>query len=215
MFNGVTTREYIEALMRESKREQDTAATEREKAAKALAQEQARAMDQAEREREKAAAVMRGNLVHSIREGDERLREHIENQVRQIDAALNSAEKLEVQRMVAGEHATESVRRELLLITEASKAAVQKAEHAQKEVNEKSNEFRGQLSDQAASLYPRKEAEGRIAELDRRIQILERNQSATSGEKTGSSTTTSLLIAAATIFIALAAVLATVLSSHP
>ena len=56
-------------------------------------------------------------------------------------------------------------------ITDAAKEAVSKAESAQKAVNERQNEFRGQLSDQAATLMPRKECEASIASVR---EIIER-----------------------------------------
>lgn len=168
--NGVPLREYVEALFAERERQAEVAAQEREKAAAALRASEARAMDQAEREREKAANAMRISLDRAIKEGDERLREHIANQISQIDAALESAEKLETQRMKGAGEATEALRREMKLITAASEQAVKKAEEAQKDVNAKSNEFRGQLSDQATTFMPRRESESRSSELDRRIE---------------------------------------------
>jgi acyl-CoA reductase-like NAD-dependent aldehyde dehydrogenase len=59
---------------------------------------------------------------------------------------------------------------------EAAKEAVAKAEAAQRAVNERQNEFRGQLSDQAATLMPRKEYEAGMAStrelLDREVKTL-------------------------------------------
>ncbi len=168
--NGVPLQEYIEKRMADQARALDIASTEREKSAAALRDEQSRAMNQAEREREKAAAAMRENLDRAIREGDERLREHIANQISQIQAALTSADKLEIQRVKTAEESTEGLRREMNLITTAAQEAIKKAEDAQKDVNSKSNEFRGQLSDQASTFMPRRESESRSLELDRRIE---------------------------------------------
>jgi hypothetical protein len=52
---------------------------------------------------------------------------------------------------------------------DAAQRAVIKAEIAQEKRNEASNEFRGQLSDQAATLMPRAEAEQRISALDEKF----------------------------------------------
>jgi len=51
----------------------------------------------------------------------------------------------------------------------ASKEAILKAEESQKGVNERSNEFRGQLADQAGTLMPRKEAEASMSDLRDRL----------------------------------------------
>jgi hypothetical protein len=52
----------------------------------------------------------------------------------------------------------------------ASKEAILKAEESQKGVNERGNEFRGQLADQANTLMPRKETEAAITNLNERIE---------------------------------------------
>lgn len=51
----------------------------------------------------------------------------------------------------------------------SSEAAIMKAEQAQKELNAKSNEFRGQLSDQAKMFMPRAEAERGDENLTKRM----------------------------------------------
>ena len=81
-------------------------------------------------------------------------------------------------------------------VSAASKEAILKAEASQIGVNERSNEFRGQLADQAATLMPRKESEtavGSLRELfDREINVirsdiksLRESRSEDSGEKVG------------------------------
>lgn len=52
----------------------------------------------------------------------------------------------------------------------ASEKAIIKAEDAQKENNSKTNEFRGQLSDQAATLMPRAETETRFKSVEEKIE---------------------------------------------
>lgn len=51
----------------------------------------------------------------------------------------------------------------------SSEKAIIKAEEAQRESNAKSNEFRGQLSDQASTFMPRLEAESRINALAEKV----------------------------------------------
>jgi hypothetical protein len=118
-------------------------------------EEQDRAQDKADREREKAAQVTADA----------------------VQAALESSEKLNEQRVGAERQAREGLRREMELITQASQRAIGKAEEAQSEVNKKSNEFRGQLADQAERLYPRAEAEVLQRETERRMRILEGSES--------------------------------------
>ena len=61
-------------------------------------------------------------------------------------------------------------------VSAASKEAILKAEASQIGVNERSNEFRGQLADQAATLMPRKETEASMQNIrdivDREIKII-------------------------------------------
>lgn len=54
----------------------------------------------------------------------------------------------------------------------AQERAILKAEDAQKDYNQRSNEFRGQLDDQAKTLMPRQEAIGLIKVLDDKIEAL-------------------------------------------
>jgi len=60
----------------------------------------------------------------------------------------------------------ESQREAMITTFAASERAIAKSEEAQKAYNERSNEFRGQLGDQARMLMPRAEAETRFAALD-------------------------------------------------
>lgn len=61
-------------------------------------------------------------------------------------------------------------------IYEASKVAITKAESTAQEQRERANEFRGQLSDQAATLMPRKETETSLTllreQLEREVRLL-------------------------------------------
>lgn len=164
----VPLREYIEALFEEQKRATEIAEREREKAAGALTTERYNAAETAEDEREKAAQALRNGLDRAIREGDERLREHIQNQVAQIQAALLSANSLEAERFERAKAEVEALRREMRIIQDTQAEAVSKAENAQRGVNDRANEFRSQLADQAAGLMPRKEVEAMVGEVRKR-----------------------------------------------
>lgn len=104
--------------------------------------EKDRAVEMATQEREKAAQALAGNLARSVREGDDRLREHVANQVAQIEAALLSAERLELERI-------KSVRDLLTAALDAAKEAVNKAEAADHERFASHNNLLGKMDEQA------------------------------------------------------------------
>ena len=114
---------HIEVLLAEKDRAVEMATEEREKAAKALREEQQHAAEVAEHEREKAAEALRTGLDRAIKEGDERLREHVLSQIERITADLVSADKLEIARI-------DAVRNQLTDAVEAASQAVGKAEVA-------------------------------------------------------------------------------------
>jgi len=165
----VELREYVEAMFAEGQRATEMAERERAKAADALTVEKYNAATTAESEREKSAQALRNGLDRAIREGDERLREHIFNQVAQIQAALIAANALEEERFERAKAEVEALRREMILIQESHLEAVNKAESAQKEVNTRGNDFRAQLANQAANLMPRKEVEAMVGEIRKRV----------------------------------------------
>lgn len=81
----------------------------------------------------------------------------------------------------------------------ASEKAVAKAEAAAEKRFESNNEFRGQLSDQAATLMPRAEAEQRLAALADKIDDLK------GSSRAGASTLWGYLAGAAGLALAVAA----------
>ncbi|MDQ3276082.1 MAG: hypothetical protein M3Q39_13915 [Actinomycetota bacterium] len=168
----VELREYIERIFVEGQRATEMAEREREKAASALTTERYNAAETAEREREKSAQALRSGLDKAISAGDERLREHIFNQVAQIQEAMSSANGLEAERFERAKAEVEALRREMRLIQNAAAEAVNKAENSQKEINYRGNQFRGQLADQAANLMPRKEVEALVNDMRKRVDDL-------------------------------------------
>lgn len=160
----VELREYVEALLNEVRRATEIAERERSTAAIALRTEQRHAEDVAEREREKAAQALATALQQAIKEGDERLREHIQNQVEQINAALISIEK-------AAQLRHDANRTQLEDRFHYTERAVAKAERANEDRFKSVNEFREQLSDQAAHFLPREVADTQFAGLLRRIEV--------------------------------------------
>ena len=164
----VPLREYVEAIFAEQRRAIDTA--------------------------EKSAQALRSELERAISEGDKNLRDHIAGQVVQIHAALVSADELERQRigeltsslarsMVEARQTLaayaeqmsqrlDAVRREVLLIQDASAVAIAKADTANEKRFESVNEFRAQLADQSGSFLPREVADAQFTELRRTISEL-------------------------------------------
>lgn len=158
-------KEYFERVFEEKSQALEVATVEREKSAAALRTQQDKALDQAERERQKSAEALALSLDRAMKEGDDRLREHISNQVQQIRAALESAEKLEVERMEQVKVATEYVKREAAASQDAGQKAIEKAETATEKRFEAVNEFREQLNDQAGRFLPRETFESVIEGL--------------------------------------------------
>lgn len=124
----------------------------------------------AEQEREKAAKALRDELNRAIRDGDQALSRHIDQQVLQIEAALGSAEKLELQRFEEVKAMVESVHREVGLTFEASERAIQKAEAAYEKRFAAQNAFREQLADQTNTFIPREVFDAQVRELRSKIE---------------------------------------------
>lgn len=157
--NGpVTLRQHMESILDEKDRALEMAGDEREKAASALRNEQYRREDMASREREKAAENLKIELARSIKEGDDRLREHISNQIMQINAALVSADKLEQARI-------HSVSEKFDLQQSNHETAQLKFEKEVSNRFETVNEFRASLDDLGKQMATRRETESNIANV--------------------------------------------------
>ncbi len=78
----------------------------------------------------------------------------------------------------------------------AAKEAVGKAEYAAEKRFDSVNEFRGQLSDQAATFMPRLEAEQRIAQLAEKIADMSSRQDVSIGRSGGFTAGFGYLVAA-------------------
>ena len=129
---SVSLREYIEALFEEHRRGMVTAEQEREKAAQIVADHQAATIATVERV----------------------LREHVSQQVHQINAAIGS------------------LQREMTLIHDASERAIEKAELANDKRFEAFNAFREQLAEERNTFQRVDVAEAQLAELRRAIAEL-------------------------------------------
>jgi hypothetical protein len=92
----------------------------------------------------------------------------------------------------------------------ASEKAIVKAEDAQREYNVRSNEFRGQLDDQAKTLMPRPETltmfkavDEKLLALSREIAGLRESRSESGGKSIGTHAVVAYVIAAISIILAL------------
>lgn len=133
--------------------------SEQEKAAAQLRSEQHRALDQANEEREKAATQLRVELARAINEGDDRLREHIANQIMQIRSALESSEKLELERLARVDADVRALAREQAILRETSNSAQNKFEIEVSDRFKQVNEFRASLDDLGKTMATRRELE--------------------------------------------------------
>jgi hypothetical protein len=83
-----------------------------------------------------------------------------------VDLRFAELERVSIERMGRFQAMIEASRRELQLTQAAADKAVAKAEAAAERRFESVNEFRGQLSDQAASFMPREVADTRLSKLE-------------------------------------------------
>jgi hypothetical protein len=111
-----------------------------------------RAVTEATQEREKAALALAESLRQTILEGQDRMREHVDNQVHQIDGVI------------------QSLRREFGFANDAAQKAIDKAEVATDKRFQAVNAFREQLADQATRFVPREVADAENKDALRRIE---------------------------------------------
>jgi Fe2+ transport system protein B len=101
-----------------------------------------------------------------------------------VDADLRYEQRFQAQEQALA--AAFAAQKEAVLIAQhAAEKAVAKAEAATEKRFDAVNEFRGQLSDQAATFMPRMEAEQRIAALSEKLDILRTAATLDSGRSTG------------------------------
>lgn len=90
----------------------------------------------------------------------------------------------------------------------AAQAAVDKAETAASKRFDSTNEFRGQLADQAATFMPREVADQQFAQVREQISALTTRMDQETGRAAGVGATIGYLLAAATLVISLVVVFA-------
>lgn len=182
---SVDLREYVEALFARDRAAREIADVEREKAAQALATE-----------REKVAQALAVSFARQIEQGDQALREHIDQQIGQIQAALTSVEKLMAQRH------------------ESSERAIAKAESATERRFDSVNEFRSQLSDQSNTFLPREVADAQFAEIRKTLSVIAARLDRTEGGSTERRQTIQGLSSQAQIMLGVVALIVTVLVAN-
>jgi hypothetical protein len=111
-----------------------------------------------------------------LRDLEARLNQRFEDTDRFITAQFNGSKEAVTTAFLAQKEAVNAA-------LAAAERAVGKAEMATEKRLEGMNEFRNTLSDQAALLMPRKEAEERIASLVERVQRIETLQARQTGGK--------------------------------
>lgn len=133
--------------------------------------------------------TLHGHLLAMLREKDLRDNQRFEAQQLALRDALSAQEKAVTAALIAAER------------------AVNKAEAAQEKRNEATNEFRGQLSDQAANLMPRREAQVLIDALAEKVTIMQRRVNETGGRAAGLNDAWGYLIGVAGIIAAVVALI--------
>lgn len=132
--------------------------------------EQMRVADQLELERlrrvEDVMARHLSCLENEIESGDARLREYIQEQYRQIAAALEAA------------------RRETAFSHDASAKAIEKSEISTDKRFDSVNEFRSQLADLISGFLPREVAESQFGQMGERLKTIELWQASNAGAET-------------------------------
>jgi hypothetical protein len=98
------------------------------------------------------------------------LREHLESKIQAVIQSIVDFKSAIYSKFDAVYAKFDAVEKQTKIAFDASEKAREKAEIAQQGRNEMTNEFRGQLSDQAATLMPRKEVEGLINATNEKIE---------------------------------------------
>ncbi len=132
----------------------------------AILVEKQKALDMASDEREKAASALREAMGRVIAEGDDRLREHIVNQIAQIHEALDASDKLEKERVDAVRTTVEALfaekQKALDAALTAQKEAVSKAELATDRIAARAagdqDALRGEMQERLAAVRRELEA---------------------------------------------------------
>ena len=101
-------------------------------------------------------------------------KEYFDLQIQRIEEIMAERDKRYEERHIADVQAVQaalvSADKQVTTAFSASEKAVNKSEEAQKDYNARSNEFRGQLDDQAKTLMPRTEAVTRFDAQDKRLE---------------------------------------------
>lgn len=107
------------------------------------------------------------------------LKEHLETEISTLSKLIDEKDRLYDTRFKASETAVNAAlaaqEKAVAAAFLASEKAIVKAEDAQKDYNERSNEFRGQLDDQAKTLMPRLESLGLFKGIDDKITVLQKS----------------------------------------
>lgn len=99
---------------------------------------------------------------------------YFERWLRSVEALMDERDRRYEDKFKALDNATEkalaAVREQTAAAFKANETAISKAEAAQTSYNVRSNEFRGQLDDQAKRLMPREETLAKFASYDEKLE---------------------------------------------
>lgn len=135
-----------------------------------------------------------GELIVLIQANDLRYQQRFETQEANLITAITAQEKA------------------VAAALQAAKEAVIKAEVAAEKRFDAANEFRGQLSDQAATFMPRSENELQIKGLNEKIENIQGLLGTFGGRSEGVQTTVGYFIAAAGVLITIATIIVAVVT---
>lgn len=103
---------------------------------------------------------------------------YFERWLRSVEALMDERDRRYEDKFKALDNATEkalaAVREQTNAAFQANEKAITKAEEAQRSYNERSNEFRGQLDDQAKRLMAREEALSKFGTYDEKLEDCKR-----------------------------------------
>jgi len=92
-----------------------------------------------------------------------------------FERIIDERERLADTRFEAVYAAQTAAEKQVAIAFAASEKAIVKAEEAQREYNIRSNEFRGQLDDQAKTLMPRAETDARFNSLEDKFALIQKS----------------------------------------
>jgi hypothetical protein len=143
-----------------------------------------------------APVSLRDHVLALFAEKDLRDQQRFDAQEKAVQAALLAQQTAVGAALLAQEKATQAAQ-------QSADRATSKAEAASEKRFEATNEFRGQLADQAATFMPRSEAESRLAALAEKVDDLKTGASAGQNRSAGANAAWGYLVVGVGLVVAL------------